>query len=96
MSGLAEKNVRTSRKMSGLALFKSASPMDYQSIKSAVHPGHILLPPHLSPIFMQGRCIMILASMWLSRTLPPSIPFYLISALTLSNHLLFDPSILLS
>ena len=38
MSGLAEKNVRTSRKISGLALFKSASPMDYQSIKSAVHP----------------------------------------------------------
>ena len=39
MSGLAEKNVGTSGKISGLGLFKSASPMDYQSIKSAVHPG---------------------------------------------------------
>ena len=28
--------------MSGLALFKSASPMDYQSIKSAVHPAVVL------------------------------------------------------
>ena len=42
MSGLAEKNVRTSRTFSGLALFKSASPMDYQSIKSAVHPATML------------------------------------------------------
>ena len=42
MSGLAEIFFRTSRTISGLALFKSASPMDYQSIKSAVHPGKVL------------------------------------------------------
>ena len=51
MSGLAEKNVRTSRKISGLALFKSASPMDYQSIKSAVHPALCLINDSMKLMF---------------------------------------------
>ena len=52
MSGLAEKNVRTSRKISGLALFKSASPMDYQSIKSAVHPVYIYIYIYIHIVYI--------------------------------------------
>ena len=46
-------------------------------------------------IFMQGRCRMVYASMYLGRTHPPPSPFFLISSLTLSNQLLLGLYLLL-